>query len=257
VVGGSRPAEVLVPASYDGYVPVDAILLLGGYDYFSQDLDDWVLLSERVDSRGFLLVLPDGLVDEDGSPYWNATDTCCDYYESGVDDVAWLSGILDELRARFALSRIALWGHSAGGFMAYRLACEVPEKISAIVSMAGSGWVDPADCASQQTPVSLLQVHGLQDDVMPFEGDDEAPGALEMVDRFALRDACVTATWQSIDSPTKYVPKGKTTLWSYAGGCAPHTDVALWTFSAYDHYPDFTPAFTDRALDWTFEQGAP
>ncbi|MEZ4265138.1 MAG: alpha/beta hydrolase-fold protein [Myxococcota bacterium] len=257
LVGGKRAAEVLVPASYDGYAPVPAVLLLGGYDYFARDLDDWVLLSERVDSRAFLLVLPDGLVDEDGSPYWNATDTCCDYYESGVDDVAWLSGILAELRARFAVSRIAIWGHSAGAFMAYRMACEDPKQLASIVSIAGSGWLDPLDCAVRDEPLSLLQVHGLKDDIMPFAGDDEAPGALEMTQRFAARNGCTPASWASAESAVKYVPKGTTTLWSYASGCAPGTDVSLWTFSASDHYPNFTPAFTDAALDWTFQQGAP
>lgn len=257
LVGGARPAEVLVPASYDGYAPLPAILLLGGYDYLARDLDDWVLLSERVDTRGFLLVLPDGLVDEDGSPYWNATDTCCDYYDSGVDDVAWLTGILGELRARFAVSRIAIWGHSAGGFMAYRMACETPSQIEAIVSFAGSGWLDPIDCAVRDVPLSLLQVHGLKDDIMPFEGDDEAPGALEMTQRFAARNGCKISSWGSTAPPTKYVQRGTTTLWSYAEGCEPGTDVSLWTFSAYDHYPDFTPAFTDAALDWTLKQGGP
>ncbi|MCB9787521.1 MAG: alpha/beta fold hydrolase [Deltaproteobacteria bacterium] len=257
LLGGERAAEVVVPAGYDGFGAVPAILLLGGYDYFSRDLDDWVELSARVDGGGFVLVLPDGLVDEDGSPYWNATDTCCDYYETGVDDVGWLTGIIDELRARFAISRVVLWGHSAGGFMAYRLACEIPERLSAIVSMAGSGWLDPEDCAVADVPLSVLQTHGMKDDIMPFAGDDEAPGALEMMQRFGARDGCTPSSWASAGTPTPLVFTGSTTLWRYTQGCAPGTDVSLWTFSAADHYPEFTPAFTDAVLDWALQQGAP
>lgn len=246
---GGRPAPVIAPAGYDGYAALPAILLLGGYDYLSQDLDDWIALSGRVDSDGFVLVLPDGLIDADGSPYWNATDTCCDYYETGVDDVAWLTGLIDELRARFHVSGVGLVGHSAGGFMAYRMACEVPGRLSGLVSIAGSGYLDEAQCAVTDVPLSVLQVHGEVDDIMPFFGDDEAPGAYEMLERWGARDSCDPDSWVEEYGPINYATEGDTEL-GYFEDCPAGIDVRLWYLEGSDHYPDFKSRFTIDLLAW-------
>ncbi|MCC6620348.1 MAG: hypothetical protein IT385_03790 [Deltaproteobacteria bacterium] len=248
VVGGDRPARVIAPPGLDPTLPTPVVLLLGGYDYFARDLDDWLELSDRVASDGFVLVLPDGLVDSDGSPYWNATDTCCDYDGTGVDDVAYLTSVMDELDAHMRVQGFALVGHSAGGFMAYRLGCEVPQRLSALVSIAGSGFVDPRDCAVRDVPLTVLQVHGDEDDVMPFDGDSEAPGALEMLDRWAGIDGCDVDSWVLRETSTPYAEEGDTSIGRYASGCTSGAEVRLWLLGGSDHYPTFTTAFVDDLL---------
>lgn len=246
-LGGSRPARVVTPSGYEGQRLL-AVVLLGGYDYLSRDLDEWLGLSAALDSRPFLLVLPDGLVDEDGSPFWNATDTCCDYYGAGVDDVAYLTSLLDELEAAFPVSGVALVGHSAGGFMAYRMACEVPARLSALVSIAGSGFLDPDDCAVTGVPLPVLQVHGDADDIMPMGGDDEAPGALEMLERWGATNGCRLRSWVTEGLSPALASEGKTIAGTYRDGC--DEDVRLWRLEGSDHYPSFTDAFVPRLLDW-------
>lgn len=246
-IGGARPARVLRPSSYAGE-RLFAIVLLGGYDYFAADLDDWLELSAAQAERPFLLVLPDGLVDEDGSPFWNATDTCCDYYGEGVDDVAYLTGLFDELEDVYPVSGIGLVGHSAGGFMAYRIACEVPARISGVVSIAGSGFLDPEDCAVTDVPLPVLQVHGDSDDIMPFDGDDEAPGALEMLERWGETNGCRLRSWVTDTITPALAEEGETEVGTYRDDCA--EDVRLWTLSGSDHYPTFSDAFVPASLDW-------
>lgn len=253
-LGGERPAAVEVPASYDGVTPLPAVLLLGGYDYLSRDLDEWIGLSERVDDRNFVLVMPDGLIDEGGSPYWNATDTCCDYDGTGVDDAGYLTGLIEELTARVAIDpqRIAVVGHSAGGFMGYRLACEADSPVTALVSLAGSSWRQAADCDATH-PVRLLQVHGQDDDIMPFDGDAEAPGALEVLGRWANRAGCEAESFAEERQRLELLDDdvdGDTVVSRYTTGCDEGIDVALWFLEGADHYPPFRPVFTDRVLDW-------
>jgi len=258
-IGGARPATVVYPAGYAGEA-LPAVMLLGGYDYFSADLDDWISLSGAVDSKRFILVRPDGLVDEDGSPFWNATDTCCDFYGVGVDDVGYLTGLLDELERRFAVSGVGLVGHSAGGFMAYRMACEVPGRLAGIISIAGSGFLDPMDCAVTDVPLSVLQVHGEIDDVMPFGGDDDAPGALGMLERWGETNGCRLRSWVLEGRSPAYAEEGDTSVGVYRDGCRPQDgaeDVRLWLLEGSDHYPTFTPAFTADALDWLLERARP
>ena len=74
----------------------------------------------------------------------------------------------DDVEARFRVTDVLLLGHSNGGFMAYRLACEIPERITALASLAGAGLADPGDCRVSDVPVDVLQVHGLNDDTMPL-----------------------------------------------------------------------------------------
>ncbi len=260
-IGGKRPAKVLVPKGYKAEKARPVVVLLGGYDYFAKDLDDWVDLSGRVDSGDFVLVLPDGLVDQDGSPFWNATDTCCDWYGTGVDDVGYLLGLLDELQAKVRVDpkRVVLFGHSNGGFMGYRLACDAPERFSAVVSIAGSGFADASKC-NAKAAVSVLQVHGVDDDVMPFAGDADAPGALTMMTRWGARGGCGQSSWQPADDKLELVDDKQakeTTVYRFAKGCNSGVDVRLWKISGSDHYPEFRPAFTDQALAWALAQARP
>lgn len=257
----SRPAKLIVPKGYDGVLPLPVVVLLGGYDYAAQDFEDWVELGKSVDALGFALILADGVVDSAGSPTWNATDTCCDYDGVGTDDVGYLLGLLEQASNVLHLDprRVVLYGHSAGGFMAYRLACDHPERVSAVVSIAGSGFLDASMCKAM-LPVSVLQVHGLDDDVMPYEGDQEAPGGREMVRRWAVRAGCDEAGLVKEDDGLELI-LGKvdheTTVEHYGKGCADGIDVRLWTMKGVDHYPDFGSAFRPTSLGWALHKARP
>ena len=248
-----RIASVVSPDGFDAAALLPVVFALGGYDNLASDFDDWLGWSERVDALGFHLVLPDGLVDEDGSPFWNATDACCDFYESGVDDVAWLSGLVDEAVTRLGADpdRVFFFGHSAGGFMAYRMACEPDSPVTGVMSLAGSSWLDPGDCEATH-PITLLQAHGLADDIMPFEGDDEAPGAAEVVGRWAARAGCDPASLEPDPTGREYVDDGvddESVITRYTEGCDPGSTVEMVTLGDSDHYPELRPEFTDAVLD--------
>src|SRR5205085_1985187 len=65
--------------------------------------------------------------------------------------------------------RIFVVGHSNGGFMAYRMACDHSDTVAAIVSVAGAMYDDARKCRAAH-PVSVLQVHGPPDNVIPYQG---------------------------------------------------------------------------------------
>lgn len=253
-LGGDRPAALRVPDAYDGWQAMPLVVLLGGFWNLASDLDGWLDMSGRVDTDEFLLLLPDGTIDPDGAPFWNATDTCCDFYGSGVDDAGYLRGLIDEAVARLSVDtdRVVLLGHSNGGFMAYRMACEPDSPVTALVSIAGSGWLDPDDCEASH-PVSVLQVHGELDDVVLFDGDADAPGALELLARWAERAGC-SGGLQEDPARREYADEGieNETIASSYGGCAAGLAVDLWLMEGSDHYPEFRAGFAAAALDWLF-----
>jgi len=249
-LGSERIVPVQVPADYDATSALPLVLLLGGYDYASADLDAWIAVSGRVDADQFILALPDGLVDSWGSPYWNATDTCCDYDGTGVDDSGFLEAVIDEATLRLAVDPDRVWliGHSAGGFMAYRMACDLGERIDAVVSLAGSGFLDASKCETSDA-VRVLQVHGSEDDVMPYGGDSEAPGAEEMLQRWAVRAGCAGAGLNPLPNPAPIVTNAELTSgFGYGPTCT--ASIELWRVEGADHYPDFAPSFAGTILAW-------
>lgn len=258
-IGSGRTADVRVPAGYDGKRLFPAVFALPGYSFTAADLEDWLGLAARVDADGFVLVTPEGLVDSEGNTYWNATETCCDFDGAGPDDERFLTGLRDELLRRFAVDprRVAIVGHSNGAFMGYRLACRDAPGWSAIASVAGSMWRDLSACAPS-SPVSVLQVHGLEDDVMPFDGDGDAPAALAVLGRWAALDAC--GSDRSVeDDGREYVRDAlpDETVASRFAGCAPGFDVELWQVAGAGHTPAFRPSFTEALVAWVLAHPRP
>ncbi len=93
---------------------------------------------------GFVYATPDGTIDGDGNRFWNATDACCNFDRRTVDDVAYLSSVIADIQGQLAIDpkRIAVVGHSNGGFMSYRMACERSDLVGAVVSLAGATFAD-------------------------------------------------------------------------------------------------------------------
>ena len=60
---------------------------------------------------------------------------------------------------------------SNGGYMSYRLACDLSFKTSAIASVTGSMTPETFNTCSPNHPTAVLQIHGDVDGVVPYYGD--------------------------------------------------------------------------------------
>ena len=58
----------------------------------------------------------------------------------GQDDTSYIAGLIKETASQINIdkSRVFLFGHSNGGFMAHKLACDHSEMIAGIISLAGA-----------------------------------------------------------------------------------------------------------------------
>ena len=254
VIGGDRPAQVFVPGDYDAAHAWPLIVLLHGYTINAFLIDAYIQLSARTTSRGFLLVTPDGTTDPDGDPYWNATEGCCDFFDEGVDDVAYLRGLVTEASAKMHVdpARVFFVGHSNGGFMSHRMACDAADTVRGIVSLAGANHADASLCQPTQ-PVRVLQVHGTDDETISDLGglfDGAYPSAEASVATWRARNAC--ADTEVAGGPFDYdddVAGDETTTRAWTD-CAPGGDVALWKMAGSTHVPIFTDAFREAILDF-------
>ncbi len=129
------------------------------------------------DKEGFIVVYPNGT----GPRYamrrqvknrrtWNAGSCCGPAVRFNVDDVAFISNLIDKMQREYGIDprRVYVAGFSNGAMLAYRLACEIPEKITAIIAVSGTLAVD--SCSDKANQVAVLHIHGEMDDNVPYKG---------------------------------------------------------------------------------------
>jgi polyhydroxybutyrate depolymerase len=273
-VGGARPVTVHLPSPEPASL-APLIVLLHGYGASASEIEEYFRLGRVAAARGIVLAAPEGTFDSDGRRFWNATDACCDLDGSGIDDVGYLADLIEEIRAVANVDpkRIYLVGHSNGGFMSFRMACERADVVAAIASLAGASVARPDDCRPSE-PVAVLQIHGTADDVIRFDGGDLSdliggsgsartyPGAHETAARWAAYDGC-TGGLVDVDDTVDVDallsgPSGpaETTI-ARATGCEPGGHVELWTIPDGGHVPSLSGAFAEEVVDFLLDHPQP
>jgi len=257
-IGGERSAQLLLPRDR-GDEPLPLVLSLHGYQGEAEAHDWYFGLSARILGWDFALITPQGTTDSRGYAFWNATDGCCNFTGSEVDDFAWLNQLVAEAREIVDLSGVYVVGYSNGGFMAYRLACDGLDGLVAIVSLAGSSFGDPERCEGAE-PVSVLQIHGSDDLDIPYVGTLEYeggyPGAVELINRWAERADCdvdAVVALSSMDLEAT-IQGAETSVQQVRDGCADGITIELWTIEGADHFPSFRDDWPDRLLAWLFDE---
>lgn len=248
-----RPARLVAPSSVTGPAPL--LVLLHGYSATAAVEDTYLGVTRAAASRGLYVLLPDGTVDATGKRFWNAHG-CCDFATTGVDDVAYLHGLVQEAIAARPIdpTRVYFFGHSNGGFMSYRIACELADEVTAIAVLAGSDSQPDTSCTPSQ-PVSVLHLHGTADTTIPYAGGNVGlgafPGAMDMVGRWAAHGGCdATPTDETPIDAESTLPGAETTPHAFTG-CDPGIDVRLLSIEGGSHIPSFTPGtIGTEVLDW-------
>ena len=99
---------------------------------------------------------------------WNAGACCGVAVREAHDDVGFLDALIDHLDgfAQIDPARVVVVGHSNGGMMAYRLACDPNAKVLGAASVSGTNM---AGCQPSH-PLSFMEIHGTADRVVPYKG---------------------------------------------------------------------------------------
>ena len=170
VVGGARPALVVPPPDHDPTVPTPLLVVLHGYQSSPDQVEELFPLATAAEVLGVAVVRPQGAIDSLSRRFWNASAACCNLYGFPVDDLGYLTRLIDEIAQEMAVSEVMLFGHSNGGFMAYRLACDFPERFSAVVTIAGGLDTGPGPECGVVGPARVLHIHGTEDRVIKYDG---------------------------------------------------------------------------------------
>ncbi len=116
------------------------------------------------DRERFIVVYPFGK-----DTIWN---TFSNPYHSGVDDAGFISALIDTLERDYHinLNRVYSTGMSNGGFMSYKLACELSERIAAIAPLAGAFTDSMRYYCHPSRAMPVLHIHGASDFVVGYNG---------------------------------------------------------------------------------------
>lgn len=144
------------------------IAMHGGFGN-AYNLESQSQLSLKADESKFIVVYPEGRESALNIRTWNA-GWCCGYASTaGVNDVGFINALLDTLLSKYPIDagRVYATGMSNGGFMSYRLACELSDRIAAIAPVAAS--MSMTGC-SPERPVPVIHFHSYRDESVPPSG---------------------------------------------------------------------------------------
>ena len=164
------PAEFAYPADVAADERVPFVLVLHGFGVSAELVMAKVQLAVLANHKRFAYVVPTGQQNAEGRLFWNAGPACCDTDKRGLDDVARLTALLDLARTdpRVDPNRVYVIGHSNGGFMAHRLACEAGDRLAAVISVAGAAPASETVCP--RAALAVLEIHGTADPFVHYEG---------------------------------------------------------------------------------------
>ena len=252
-----RLSSVSIPSDYDPGVTYPLVMVLHGAGANGSVQASYFGLFDLVDEKQFVMLYPDGTPNDSRSRRWNGAGCCTS--DDSPDDVAYLSGLIEEAQQTYNVDpkRVYLVGHSNGGFMSFRLGCEVPNLFTAMMSLAGSTYEDPAECEPGTPPVSVLVAHGTADATISYDGTPGfSPGAVEVAERSAASAGCDPSMTTSLGTKDylEAVEGEETEKVAYSSGCDDGLAVELWTLNDGVHIPFLGTEFGADMIDWLFSK---
>ena len=170
--GRLRSYLLFVPSTINPMKPAPLVIALHGGLGSAAQFEGNSGLSEFAESNGFYVAYPNGIgaIENRVSPQtWNAGDCCGPAANNNVDDVSFIKVLVRQLKSSYSIdtSRVFAIGHSNGGMLAYKLACELSDEITGIGVQSASLGMD--QCQPTH-PVSVVHIHGTSDANFPIDG---------------------------------------------------------------------------------------
>lgn len=165
IEGGSY--HMAVPDGWDGDTPLPAIVFFHGHRSSGKSVLKGSI--KAVFGARYLIIAPNGPISPRGDyRFWPARDEA----NPIRDNVAFTEAVVADAASRVLLdrARVLVGGFSAGGSMAWRIACRQGAVYAGYVSVAGALRRPVPAEACPGGPANLLHIHGFNDAQVPFEG---------------------------------------------------------------------------------------
>ncbi len=170
IVSGGNERSFRLNLPSDSNDPMPLMIILHGLGETSAA---WYGVASYTTNQGFATVRPESgtFLSNSGTgnvKLWNAIlDT------ARFDDVLFISDVIDYMLTNYDFidhDRIYVLGSSNGGYMAYRLACDLAYRITSFTSVTGNMFLDDdgLDCIDQDRDIPILHIHGTEDPINSY-----------------------------------------------------------------------------------------
>ena len=161
--GVNRAYYVSYPTNFSNE-PSSLIINMHGYGGNALNQLGYTQMDEIANSQNIAIAYPQGLNNS-----WNVFT----FWDSNTyDDVGFISYMIDDISQNFNIdsNKIYACGMSNGGYMAYRLACDLSNKITAFGSVTGNFMLSNSlnDCQSQDRDIPIIHFHGTSDAIVDY-----------------------------------------------------------------------------------------
>ncbi len=265
--GRTRQYIVHVPSPRpSGQLPL--VLLFHGGDGTAAGMERIAHFDAVADEHGILAVYPEGYQKS-----WNDGAGNAPAEVAGVDDVAFVSALLDRLESDFPVDvgRVAAGGLSNGGLFSELLGCALAGRLAVIEPVAAPLPAAIAPNCRPARPVSILAIHGTDDPLVLYQGGQGRGfgggavvlSAQDSIAEWARLDGCSPGS--STSSLPDRAKDGTTVNVTAFAGCTGGAAVQLYTVHGGGHtWPggeQYAPAslvgvttqqFDAGELLWTF-----
>lgn len=163
-----RKYLIHTPPQYTGEDSIPLVLNLHWGGGTPQGQANFCGMNAKADSAGFIVVYPEGTLMPYGWLGWNSS-RCL---ESDVDDVSFISDLIDTMKANYKIDtlRIFATGFCNGAMMVHKLACELSDRIAAFAPVAAGLTEDNWNSCQPSRPVSIMHFHARNDPSVPYYG---------------------------------------------------------------------------------------
>ena len=226
-VGEPRSYILHVPPTYTPGKPAALVFGFHGNNGRAGDFESYSGFSPLADREGFIVVYPQGSGEH---PTWEAWQ--------GGKDVQFTSDLIEKISALCNIdpARIYATGHSLGGGMANRLACDLSERIAAIGPVSGA-YQDAERC-SPSRPVAVAAVHGTKDSIIFYNGfptNGDTPGAYFTVGTPIPQWASSWAQRNGCNAKSSIIFRKDPVSGQQWSNCRAGADVILYTIRDGEH----------------------
>ncbi len=175
----------------------------------------------------YIGVFPNARINDRGFRSWN------------FDDVEFITEVIRQLIVNQNVNpkKVYIFGFSNGSFLANLLACKIPDKITAVIGLAGT-LLEPLTGCANTGDVAIHNIHATGDDVIPYIGvPDRFLGAIDAIEEWRIQNQCsATFTTSNMIDLTRDVTGDDASTRTY-DNCT--RTVELTTIEGSGHLPEY------------------